>query len=426
MRDECPNTIAAELDRARALRIIQALRQGSNCLEQVSRFSAGRDVLFSGAADSLEELEISDGAAVRWVKGGYGEGKTHFFARLIEIAHLRNWVTTYVQVSGKGQGTELHRFEEIYAAIVQNCLCRDLVAEEQGRVEPGRISGWRWILDQWYLRLRRLAVGRDTGDVPSFRLRDEIEHSMTSMRTEWNIQGAFAEALRQYALSSADGDEAWRSVLLSWFCGETVHSRGADTRSRLQGAGIRDSISRRNAKSMLRSMSAFLRWLGYGGTLILLDEAENILEQPLSARRTAYTVLRELIDNVDDRNGMTRTAFYVAGTPDLFESAKGIVEYEALATRVLLTMPADTFSPVSTLVDLSAAPLTPDDFAEMGRRVMAVHAVATGWTPGSECGQELARLLRERLTRNPDLSPREWLRAAVSDLDRWAALRPRS
>jgi hypothetical protein len=133
-----------------------------------------------------------------------------------------------------------------------------------------------------------------------------------------------------------------------------------------------------------------------------------------------------LIDNVDDRNGMTRTAFYVAGTPDLFESAKGLVEYEALATRVLLSMPTDVFSPVSTIVDLSAVPLTVVDFAEMGRKVIAVHAVAMAWAPGSECAEELANSLRERLGRNPDLSPRDWLRAVVSDLDRRAATRPRS
>src|SRR5580658_6055364 len=110
------------ITRENALRILQSLRQGSNCLEGVGLFSAGRNLLFKAATDVLEELEISGGSCVRWLKGRYGQGKTHVFARLIEVAFGRNWVTSYVQISGKGQGTEFHRFEEVYAAIVRNCL----------------------------------------------------------------------------------------------------------------------------------------------------------------------------------------------------------------------------------------------------------------------------------------------------------------
>src|SRR5579863_5998315 len=124
-----------EIEREHALRILQSLRQGSNCLEGAALFSTGRDLLFKAATDNLDELEISGGACVRWLKGRYGQGKTHFFARLIEIGFARTWVTSYVQISGRGEGVELHRFEEVYAAIVRNCLTQDLVAEQRGAVD---------------------------------------------------------------------------------------------------------------------------------------------------------------------------------------------------------------------------------------------------------------------------------------------------
>ena len=106
------------LDRAQALRVISSLRQGSNCLEGTRLFSSGRKILFKASEDTLHELELSGGSSVRWVKGQYGNGKTHFFARMIEIAHERDWVTSYVQISGPKQGTELHRFEDVYSKII--------------------------------------------------------------------------------------------------------------------------------------------------------------------------------------------------------------------------------------------------------------------------------------------------------------------
>jgi hypothetical protein len=416
------NTVTTDgINREHALRIVQSLRQGSNCIDGVGLFSAGRSVLFKAAADNLQELEVSGGSCVRWLKGRYGQGKTHVFARLIEVAFSRNWITSYVQISAKGQGTELHRFEEVYAAIVRNCLTRDIVSEQRGAVDPGRIPGWDWILNAWFAELRRLAVGRDTGDIPSFKVRDVVEQAITALRRRWSVQGSFAEALRQYAVARIDGDEEWSQILLSWFNAEDVHSRGADLRGRLRRAGIREPIKRQNAKEMLRSLSTFLYCRGYSGILILLDEVENVLQEPPAARRTAYTVLRELIDNVDDRHGMTRTAFYISGTPDLFDSEKGVTEYEALAARILLPSDTSRPNPAASIIDLSLYPLPFEAMHEIGEKITMLHGVAKGWSPDTSVREMLDSCLAKLLTRNPDLDPRIWVRSAVEFLDQYVA-----
>jgi hypothetical protein len=399
--------------------VIQALRQGNDRLEGAGLFSVGRARLFSAAKDQLVELEISEGALVRWIKGRYGNGKTHLFARLIEIAHERNWITSYVQISGRGQGTELHRFEEIYAAIIDNCLPRDLASGRDGQFEPGRIGGWDWLLDHWYTSLRALAGARDVGDVPSFRLRDVIGQAVTAFQRRWGVHGAFAEALRHYSLARADGDEEFTQLLLEWFKGHDVHSQPA-VKPRLRSMGIREPISRRNAKEMLRALSVFLRYRGFGGILILLDEVENVLQQPPAARRTGYTILRELIDNVDDRHGMTRTIFYVSATPDLFDGEKGITENEALATRVLLRG-GDGANPVAPVIDLTAFPLSKDDLLQLAERIASLHAIAGSWRPPLDIGRSLGALLSGELARNPDLTPRMWVRIVVESLDRMRA-----
>jgi hypothetical protein len=402
-------------DRALALRIIQALRDGRNCLEGASSFSAGRTVLLRAATDLFDELDVSGGAVVRWIKGRTGQGKTHLFARLIDIAHARNWVTSYVLVSVREHGTELHRFEEIYAAIVRNCLCRDLVAES-GRVEPGQVPGWDWILEDWWKRIRRQAVGHDGGDVPTLRVQEAIDQTVTAMRTRWSLHGSFAEALRQFALSRADGDEEWSQVLRAWFRGEDVHSRGGEVRARLLRLGIRESLRRQNAKEMLRSLSTFVRYRGFGGLLILLDELENVLQQPPRARRTSYTILRELIDNVDDRHGMMNTAFYISATPDVFDSERGLAEYEALAERVMLPG-GRVANPAAPVIDLSAWPLSRAELHEMAGRIAALHGVAKGLDTDAGALGALDQMLDEQLHRNPDLTARTWVRTIIDEID---------
>lgn len=403
-------------DRASALRIIAALRKGSNCLEGVGAFSVGRDVLFRAAAEELEELELTKGSVVRWLKGRYGHGKTHTFARLMELGHRRNWVTSYVQITLPKDGVELSRFNEVYAAIVQNCLCRDMVEEEGGQIEPGRRPGWQWILDEWCQGLRRQA-GAATGGVPTLRLQDVVSHMMTSLQTKLGLAGNFAEALRQYALARTENDQEWVMILNAWFRGEDVHARGGEVRSRLRAAGIRESLTRRNAKEMLRCFSTFIRYRGFGGLMIMLDEVENVLEATRKARRGAYTILRELIDNVDDRHGMTTTCFYAAGTPDLFESDKGFTEYEALAERVLLPVGTGHSNPRAALVDLSNYPLSWQDLAKVAERIVKVYELARACSVSEDLRDEILGRLDSSLEKNPDLNVRAWVRSVVDVLD---------
>jgi len=405
------------IDRPQALRIIEKLRKGTDCLEGVQSFSAGRHPLVAAAVEQFEELELSAGATVRWVRGRTGQGKTHFFARLIDSAHARNWVTSYVQISDKGAGVELHRFEEVYAAIIRNCLCSELVAEESGRIEPGQIAGWDWILQHWWTSLRRQVAARGSGTVPTFRLQETIAQAVTALRRRWNVHAAFAEALRQFALAEMEGDVDWSNVIRRWFQGHDVHSQGGDVRARLRAAGIPESVRRQNAREMLRSVSAFLKYRGHGGVLILLDELENVLHQPPSGRRAAWVILRELIDNLDDVHGMTHAAFYIAATPDVFEAEKGITEYEALAERVLLPGHHGGRNPAASLIDLAAWPLMREDLLLVGERITALHMVAKNWQAGAEVAQNLAELLDECLRRDRSLTARSWVKEAVNRLD---------
>ena len=408
-------TEASEVAPELAARLILSLRQGSNSLEGVGLYSAGREPLLRAATGLTRDLTLSGGSAVRWLKGAYGSGKTHMFARLLEVAHCQKWLVSYVQVSGKGQGCELHRFEEVYGAINRNCISPEQATATQVLTNPGCENGWQWLLESWVEALKR-QVGAGAGaDVPSFRVREAVDTAMSQLRRSYGIQGSFASALRAYSTAMLDDDLELAELLLDWFAGSDVFKRGPEVRASLRTAGILEVVSRKNAKALLRQLTAFARYRGYSGVLILVDEVENVLQLTPASRRTAYTVLRELIDNADERHGMARTLIYLSGTPDLFEGEKGITEYEALASRVILPTRTSAPNPAGAVVDLAAFPITSEDLRAIASRIVELHARADGSAGNTAAltSDRFGELMRSASAQ----SPRLWVRTVVEFLD---------
>jgi hypothetical protein len=395
-------------DRAHALRIIESLRQGSNLLEGVDLISVGREGILVAAVALLEELSQSGGSAVRWMKGPYGVGKTHTVALIRRAAQERNWVASYVVVSGRGQGCELHRFHEVYGAIVQNCVL------PHGRTNANATNGWSEVLDSWVNAIKRQTGARPGGDVASLKVRDAIHGTITGLALKHGVRGSYAAALRSYAFGHIEGDQARCAVLLDWFAGTDVFKQSPEIKKSLRSEGILEAISPRNAKVMLRQMTSFLRYRGYNGFLVLFDEVENVLHLAPATRRAAYTIVRELVDNVDAINGMTQTLLYFSGTPDLFDSAKGIGEYEALASRVLLPRRDMLPNPSASVVDLADFPITPENMRQMAERIGHVYEIAYSGVDSREISTDVSGLL----DRHQLQSPRLWVRSVVEHLDR--------
>ena len=95
-------------------------------------------------------------------------------------------------------------------------------------------------------------------------------------------------------------------------------------------------LEARTAKPTLAALSRLVRVLGYDGLVLVARRAGHLCELTPVRRETAYTVLRELIDNADSPRGLVSTRLYVSGASPLFASARGIVLDGALSTRVFL------------------------------------------------------------------------------------------
>jgi hypothetical protein len=113
---------------------------------------------------------------------------------------------------------------------------------------------------------------------------------------------------------------------------------------------------------------------------------------------------------------MVNTAFYVSATPDVFDSERGLTEYEALAERVILPG-GRTANPIASVIDLSIWPLSRDDLLEMALKIAALHGIAKGIKTDAKVLAAVGPMLDEQLDRNPDLTARTWVRIIIDELD---------
>jgi hypothetical protein len=146
-------------------------------------------------------------------------------------------------------------------------------------------------------------------------------------------------------------------------------------------------LSSKNAKRALGELSRLVRVLGFRGLLVLVTRGETLVKLPQARRRDAYTVLRELVDNVDGGRGLVATQIVVIAKPELFSGPRSIETLTPLAMRVGAPRGGAGSAPHRTLVDLAptAAPAAlpevqaPDKAA--ARELRAIIRAGSGLPP---------------------------------------------
>jgi hypothetical protein len=375
--------MTAVLTPALAKKIVRQLGAGTTPLEGVRHLNVGRERYFEEISRLLDDLTEADGADVHFLNADYGHGKTHFIGMIHALALDRNWVTSYIKLS-KAEGVRLDKFEQFYAAILRNCICRGLLDERDQACDPGEANGWPWILDDWVRKHLKLEE-RSGIDPKSLGARERTLSALDLLLRKANVAGDFSAAVRIYVQAaferSNDQDRRLRDCVIRWFACERVPE--------LREHGILAPITSSNAKQILRSVLSLLRTFGYGGMAIFVDEAESIQDYTKPQRRTAYQNLRELLDNVDGRatgNSLNHTVCYIAATPVMFVGERGFREYPALQDRIEdIKLPSfeGLVDYRAVVVDLSATPLTPEHRRMLAHKIRDVHAIAQRWDPRS-------------------------------------------
>jgi hypothetical protein len=294
--------------------IFEALRKGLVPERGIDAFAVGIEKP-RGELHRQLELAASGEGTIKFLRGGYGCGKT-FMARLAILdAQARNFATSFVVVSDND--LKFHRFDDVY---------RKVVTELGTAACPRGALGD--VLDRWigHVEEKLIAAGEDE-DAPDFdeKVRRRLDEDLAAL-TGGQAPQDFVRVVQAIFELKQRGDVADAGALISWLCGS-----GNVAASAKKAAGIKGDIGSRDALDYLRGVVEIVKAAGYAGLVIVIDEAETILRMRTDSRHKSLNGIRQIADASGSYPGLL---WIFTGTPDFFDSRHGVAGLAPLHERI--------------------------------------------------------------------------------------------
>ncbi|MBB4287626.1 ATP-binding protein [Roseospira goensis] len=333
--------------------ILQALRAGV-----VPRL--GLQHIQVGRAREIEEMvrdvdRIAEGgAALRFIIGDYGSGKT-FFLNLVRLIALQKGLV--VMSADLAPDRRLHatggQARSLYAEMTRTIATRT-------KPDGGALAS---IVERFVTQADKEARAED-------RSVDDVIRTRLAHLEELVGGYEFATVLARFWEGHETGDEDLKARALRWLRAE--YATRTDAR---QALGVRTIIDDASVYDHLKLMAAFVREAGYKGLVISLDELVNLYKlTSAQARNANYEQILRILNDVL-QGGASHLGVMMGGTPDfLMDTRRGLYSYPALQSRLA----ENTFAR-DGLVDLSGPvlrlqPLTPEDLHVLLENVRRVFA----------------------------------------------------
>ncbi len=349
--------------------IIEELRKGSVPMDYVSFFTVGRENWLTFIEDDLDHYIAEGGAKVRFINGDYGDGKTHFMSVIRHMALEKGFAVSFVVLTRE---VPMQKFEIVYREIVKQL--RVPAGSGTGGSLKVEEAGIRSLLNAW---ADSLALGMALEEGPSLQekllLTGEELRALPGM--EANFANGIMSLLENRLTPPQEGEMEEerlqkREVLYQWFEGGKVAKKD------LKPFQIFESLNKTNSKRFLGSLMAFLKYLGYKGLILLLDELETVVAQSTSVRNAAYENVRLLIDNTEQARHLH---IFFSIIPDVILSEKGFKSYDALWSRVRSIGESKRLNYRSILIDLHKTPLETSELIELGLALRRIHEISYRW-----------------------------------------------
>lgn len=294
--------------------IFESLRKGLVPERGIDAFAVGIEKL-RGEMDRQLELARNGEGTIKFLRGGYGCGKT-FMARLSLLdAQEKGFVTSFVVVSDND--LRFHRFDDVY---------RKVMIELGTNVCPRGAMGD--ILDRWIAKVEdALIAGGEDEDADDFdqKVRKRIDEDLASL-TGSKAPQDFVRVIQTVFDLKQEGNVADAGSLISWLCGSGNVAANAKKR-----AGIKGDITSRDALDYLRGVLAIVKAAGYKGLTIAIDEAETILRMRKDSRHKSLNGIRQIADAAGSYPGLL---WVFTGTAEFFDTRQGVAGLAPLHERI--------------------------------------------------------------------------------------------
>jgi hypothetical protein len=294
--------------------ILERLRSGTVPERGLEAFAVGIDKQQTEIRRQLG-LAASGEGVFKFLRGGYGCGKT-FMSRLAVLeAQFQGFATSFVVVSDND--LHFYKFDDVYRKVVQ-----ELGTSSCPR---GALSD---IIDRWIAKVEdALIAGGANEDSDEFdsQVQQRMEEELASL-TAGKAPEDMARVLRTIFQLKQKGEIAEASALLAWLSGSENVSASAK-----KVAGIKGDIGSREALDYLQGILEITKAAGYKGLVIAIDEVETILRMRHDVRGKSLNGIRQICDAADRYRGLL---WLFTGTPEFFDTQRGVAGLQPLHDRI--------------------------------------------------------------------------------------------
>ncbi len=360
-----------KMDPVEAEEIIAAVRKGVPPEKGAELYSVGRDELllyFNQTFEALKNKGISD---VKFISGDWGRGKSHFLDLLRDIALSNNFVVSKVEL--KSGEVSFDQLTLVIQRIMDNLV-----------TTQSTLNGLEGLLNVWSQNTAR-----------------ESENNLFSTLETLGIDGDMRAKIIQYRRyrNAPEGPQFEKCLqALRWF-------QGRETKTQTWT----------NVPRFLKSFINFVRYAGYSGLIILLDEAEAITSL---SRISKVDVANENVRQIIDNDQGTKYFYLVfASTPSFLggEHEHGAQSYPALWRRIRDQLP-DLVSKSYKNVIIELPELSEAQLADVAIKLKALYQISHGKSIRAVTESNLKTLANYVMT-HQDRSIGTLVRSAVYILD---------
>lgn len=379
--------------------VFESLRKGLVPERGIDTFAVGIE---KQRGELHRQLELAGGGegTIKFLRGGYGCGKT-FMARLALLdAQERGFATSFVVVSDND--LKFHRFDDVYRKVMT-----ELGTSSCPR---GALSD---ILDRWIARVEDalIAAGEDE-DAADFdeKVQQRLEADLASL-TGGQAPQDFIRVIQTIFRLKQEGEVSEAGALISWLCGS-----GNVAAASKKVAGIKGDIGSRDALDYLRGVLEIVKAAGYKGLLIVIDEAETILRMRSDSRHKSLNGIRQIADAAGSYPGML---WLFTGTPEFFDTRHGVAGLTPLHDRIRF-LKQGAFASLRQ-AQLELVPFDAERLRSVALRLRELYPSATRSVLEERVSLDFIDRLVAEVTKgfrgDVGVVPRQFLREFVTQLD---------
>ncbi len=369
----------------------------------------GRRDEISALLSDLEQVDQGCGT-MRFIIGRYGSGKSFLIQLIRGYALEQGFITADADLSperrlygSSGSGVATYR------ELIKNMASK---SSPDGAALPKIIARW---IDMLKLELMEEGITPESTD---FERKFNLKAADKLREVEDMVGGFdFARVISQYYTAHLNGDDEKKSACLRWLRGE--FSTKTEARNQL-GFATSVIIDDDNWYDFLKLWAVLVRFMGYRGLVVFIDECVNLykITHRVSRENNYEKILSMFNDTLQGR--APGLALVLGGTPQFMDDTRrGLFSYEALRSRLCDSRfsSEEYTNLVGPVIRLKR--LTNDELFALISRITKLYAVNYGEEPriSEEQMIEFLRISLAKAGADSMITPREMLRDYMTILN---------